>query len=160
MSGLFFTGVSVVGQIMAGIGAQREAELNVFNMETSKKLDQVEAMQVAAARKEEFDFATSANIAALAATGRDIGDSYAIPGKGKESVDAFLSKQKDVAFDDLTKIQKQSYLNDLRAEMEKGAERRRGKNARTSSLFRAMGTLGEGLSSAKDVKGGGKSLWL
>ena len=69
---LIAAGIGAAGQIAAGVGAQREAELTAFNIGTEKKLNRVQAQQQALARQEEYDLATSANVAAFAAMGRDI----------------------------------------------------------------------------------------
>ena len=66
--------VSAVGQIAAGRAQQQASQLNAFNIKTDKQLNEVQAMQQARARKEEYDLATSANIAAFSAAGRDVGD--------------------------------------------------------------------------------------
>ena len=48
---MFFTAISAFGQVAAGLGAQKEAELNAFNIKTEKKLNQVQAAQQARARR-------------------------------------------------------------------------------------------------------------
>ena len=132
---LVSSGVSAVGQISAGMAAQQEAQLNAFQMQTQKKENQVTAMQQARARREEYDLATSANIAAFAAQGRDIG--------ADRSVEAFLRRQEEVVGQDIGRIARQTRAEDLRADMMAMAERRRGRNALYSSLFSAVGTMAE-----------------
>jgi len=132
---LVMSAISAVGQVAAGIGAQQEAQLNAFQMQTQKKENQVTAMQQARARREEYDLATSANIAAFAAQGRDIG--------ADRSVEAFLKRQEEIAGQDLGRIARQTRAEDLRADMMAMAERRRGRNALYSSLFSAVGTMAE-----------------
>ena len=127
--------VSAGGTILGGIGAQREAQLNAFQMETQKKENQVTAMQQARARREEYDLATSANLAAFAAQGRDIG--------ADRSVEAFLRRQEEIAGQDLGRIARQTRAENLRADMMAMAEKRRGRNALYSSLFSAVGTMAE-----------------
>ena len=132
---LVSSGVSAVGQISAGMAAQQEAQLNAFQMQTQKKENQVTAMQQARARREEYDLATSANIAAFAAQGRDIG--------ADRSVEAFLRRQEEVVGQDIGRIARQTRAEDLRADMMAMAEKRRGRNALYSSLFSAVGTMAE-----------------
>ena len=132
---LVMSAISAVGQVAAGMGAQQEAQLNAFQMETQKKQNQVTAMQQARARREEYDLATSANLAAFAAQGRDIG--------ADRSVEAFLRKQEEIAGQDLGRIARQTRAEDLRADMMAMAEKRRGRNALYSSLFSAVGTMAE-----------------
>ncbi len=132
---LAMSAISAVGQVAAGMGAQQEAKLNAFQMETQKKENQVTAMQQARARREEYDLATSANLAAFAAQGRDIG--------ADRSVEAFLRRQEEVVGQDLGRIARQTRAEDLRADMMAMAEKRRGRNALYSSLFSAVGTMAE-----------------
>lgn len=132
---LAMSAISAVGQVAAGMGAQQEAQLNAFQMETQKKENQVTAMQQARARREEYDLATSANIAAFAAQGRDIG--------ADRSVEAFLRRQEEVVGQDLGRIARQTRAEDLRVDMMAMAEKRRGRNALYSSLFSAVGTMAE-----------------
>ena len=71
--GLIFSAISAAGQLAAGQAEKEEADLNAFNIKTDKKLNSVEADQVALSIKRDFDTAMEANIAALSATGRDVG---------------------------------------------------------------------------------------
>lgn len=136
--GLIFSAISAVGQLQAGRAAEEEAKLNEFRItEVDKKLNKVEADQAAFARKQEFDSAMSSNIATLAASGRDIGSSM--------SIKAFLEREQEIAFQDIGRMQNQTHWDGLRSDMESLAERRRGKNERTASLFRATATLGKGI---------------
>jgi len=140
----FFTVLSAGGQLLSGIGAKQEAELEAFNVETEKRQNQVTAMQQARARMEEYDLATSSNIAAFSAAGRDI--------TTDRSVEAFLEKQKEVAAQDIGRIARQTSVEDLRADMMAMAAKRRGRNALYASLFNAAGTVGEGLYRAEQVR--------
>jgi len=132
---LAMSAISAAGQFAAGMGAQQEAQLNAFQMQTQKKENQVTAMQQARARREEYDLATSANLAAFAAQGRDIG--------ADRSVEAFLRRQEEIAGQDIGRIARQTRAEDLRADMMAMAEKRRGRNALYSSLFSAVGTMAE-----------------
>ena len=136
--------ISAVGQVAAGMGAQQEAQLNAFQMETQKKQNKAAALQQARARREEYDLATSANIAAFAASGRDIG--------ADRSVEAFLERQKQIIGQDVGRIDQQAQLENSRLSLAAMTERRRGRNALYSSLFSAVGTVGEGYYKYKTVK--------
>lgn len=129
------SGIQAGAGILGGIGQQKEAQLNAFQMETQKKENQIAAMQQARARREEYDLATSANIAAFAAQGRDIG--------ADRSVEAFLKRQEEVVGQDLGRVARQTRAEDLRADMMAMSEKRRGRNALYSSLFSAVGTMAE-----------------
>lgn len=141
---MFFTAISAFGQVAAGIGAQKEAELNAFNVQTEKKLNQVQAAQQARARRDEYDLATAANIATFYAMGRDVG--------ADRSVEAFLERQKQIVGEDIGRIAQQTRAEDLAADMRSLAEKRRGRNALYSSLFNAAGTIGEGLQQASRTR--------
>lgn len=141
---MFFTAISAFGQVAAGIGAKKEAELNAFNVQTEKKLNQVQAAQQARARREEYDLATAANIATFAAMGRDIG--------ADRSVEAFLQRQQEIVGDDIGRIAQQTRAENLAADMRSLAEKRRGRNAMYTSLFNAAGTIGEGLQQASRTR--------
>ena len=142
--GLIFSAISAVGQLAAGQAEKEEADLNAFNIKTDKKLNSVEADQVALSIKRDFDTAMEANIAALSATGRDVGSSMTIK--------AFLEKQKEIAYEDISRTQNQKHWANIKADMASLAEGRRGRNAKTASLFRASGTLYEGYQNYKDTQ--------
>tara|TARA_R110002153_G_scaffold73068_3_gene190734 strand:+ start:178 stop:633 length:456 start_codon:yes stop_codon:yes gene_type:complete len=139
-------GVSAFAQAEAGRIEEEESKLNVFNIATEKKMNKAQAEQVAMARKQEFDFATDANWAALSATGRDVG--------GSMSVKAFMQRQKETAFEDISRGQTQSYIDSNRYDLEALVEGRRGKNAKKASLFNAFGTLAGGVSSYGRTRSG------
>tara|TARA_R100000951_G_C2598877_1_gene167534 strand:- start:460 stop:918 length:459 start_codon:yes stop_codon:yes gene_type:complete len=140
---LIFSIISAKAQIDAGEAEKQEADLNAFNIKTDKKLNAVEADQVALSIKRDFDTAMEANIAALSATGRDIGSSMTIK--------AFLQKQKETAYEDISRTQNQKHWANIKADMASLAEGRRGRNAKTASLFRAAGTLYEGYENFKST---------
>ena len=141
---LVMSAISAVGQFAAGMGAQQEAQLNAFQMETQKKQNKAAALQQARARREEYDLATSANIAAFAASGRDI--------NADRSVEAFLERQKQIIGQDVGRIDQQAQLENSRLTLAAMTERRRGRNALYSSLFSAVGTVGEGYYKYKTVE--------
>jgi len=140
---LIATAIKAGGTILGGIGGKQEADLTAFNVETEKRQNQVAAMQQARARRDEYDLATSSNIAAFSAAGRDI--------TTDRSVQAFLEKQKEVAAQDIGRIATQTNVEDLRSDMMAMAARRQGRNALYASLFNAAGTVGEGLYRAEQV---------
>lgn len=125
----------VAGPIIGGIAAKNEAKLNAFNIETDQKQNKASALQMAQARRAEYDAATSANIAAFSAAGRDIGSD--------RSVKAFLDKQKEIMGEDIGRIQTQTRAEDLAAIQRAFAVRREGKQALVASLFEAAGNAAE-----------------
>lgn len=130
--------ISSVGSIVGGISAKNEAKLTAFNIETDKKFNQAQAAQMASARKEEYDMATSSNIAAFSAAGRDIGSD--------RSVKAFLQKQQEIMGQDIGRIQTQTRIEDIKATQQAAAVRREGQQALIGSLFDAASQGAKGYS--------------
>lgn len=148
--------LSVFGQISAGVAQREASKLNAFQIKTDQALNKTQAMQMSRARKEEYDLATSANIAAFAAAGRDVGSD--------RSVQAFLDRQKEIIAQDTGRIDQQIQFQNMKSKSAAMAERRRGDNALTASLFSAVGTASQGIYQYQTVKapaapsggGGGK----
>lgn len=138
-------GLSAVGQIAAGRAQQQASQLNAFNIKTDKKLNKVQALQQARARQEEYDLATSANIAAFAAAGRDVTADVGFAQQQDKSVQAFLQRQEELVGEDIGRIARQESIQGMKSEMAAMAEKRRGRNAYVSSLFSAVGTIGQGI---------------
>lgn len=136
-AGLFFSFISAGATLAAGAAEEEETKLTAFNQGTDKVLNKVATMQAMKARREEYDLATSSNVAQFAAMGRDVSTD--------KSVKAFLDKQQEVVGEDLKTAQNQMRLESLRSDMAAQTELRRGRNAKRASLFRAIGTVGEGL---------------
>ena len=141
---LGLSAVSAAGTIYGGVAGEKSSELNAYQMETDKKFNQAQAMQAAQARREEYDLATASNIASFAAAGRDIAQD--------RSVEAFLKRQEEILGKDLSRIQNQTNWEDVKSDMAAMAERRRGRNALTASLFQAAGTVGQGIYNYQIVK--------
>lgn len=138
------TAISVFGQLSAGRAAQQASELNAFGIETETELGKAQAKQMANARKEEYDSATSSNLALFAAAGRDIG--------ADRSVKAFLDKQKEIVGTDIGRMQTQAQMEALQGRQRAAAERTSGKAARTASLFAAAETATSGLYKYQSAK--------
>jgi hypothetical protein len=134
---LIAAGIGAVGQIAAGQAQKQASELNAFQIETDKEMNKVQALQASRARREEYDLATSTNVAAFSAAGRDVGTD--------RSVEAFLERQKEVIAQDVGRIDQQTQFENMKASMAAMAERRRGRNALTAAMFSAVGTASEGI---------------
>lgn len=134
---LAFAAISAGGQLMAGKASRDAARLTAYNIETEKIANQALATQQANARREEYDLATSSNLAQFAAQGRDIGSD--------RSVQAFLERQKEIVGKDIGRIGTQVQMENLKLGSEAAQERLRGSTAYTSSVFSAIGTIGEGI---------------
>ena len=133
-----------VGAVVGGIGAKKEAELTAYRMKTDMILGEVRTSQMARQRLDQDRQATSANIAAFSAAGRDIGSD--------RSVKAFLDKQREVAMTDVGRIGTQAELERLQSQQAMATERRRGRTALATSLISAASSMGEGLYRAQDIK--------
>lgn len=144
--------LGAVGQISAGRAQQQASQLNAFQMETEKKLNKTQALQMSRARREEYNLATSANIAAFAASGRDVTADVGFAQQQDKSVQAFLQRQKDIIDQDTSRIDQQVQFENMKTSMAAMAERRRGRNALTASLFSAIGTVGQGIYQYETVR--------
>ena len=135
--------ISALGSILGGIGRQQEAQLNAFNMDTEKVLNDAQAIEVVNARRREYDLATESNIA----TFYKGGDASA-----SRSVEAFLKASKEIFADDASSVANQTFRENLKLEMAKQTEKRRGRNALIASFFDAASTAAEGYVGYKRVK--------
>jgi len=127
--------VSALGQLQAGRAQRLASELTAFRTETEGELNKAMASQRANARREEYNQATAANIAAFSIN-RDIGSD--------RSVEAFLNRQKEIVAQDLGRLDTQAAFESAKYKAAAAAEIRRGKNVQRASLFSAIGTLGSG----------------
>lgn len=134
---LIAAGIGAVGQIAAGAAQKKAAELNAFQIKTDKVTNKAQALQMSRARRDEYDLATSTNIAAFSAAGRDVGED--------RSVQVFLERQKELVGQDIGRIARQESMEGMKAELAAMAEKRRGRNAYTASLFNAAGTMAQGI---------------
>ena len=131
------TAVTAYGQVKAGQAAKKEADTAAFDTEIERTQNEASAKQQANARRDEYDMATQANIAMFSAAGRDIGSD--------RSIEAFLEKQKEVAAEDLSRMSNQATAQSSAYGRRASSQRTAGKNARTSSLINAAGTVATGL---------------
>ena len=139
---LIGTGIQAAGTVMGGIGAKKTADLNAFNMETEKVLNKTRAMEIAQARRDEYDMATASNIA-VQTKFNDI---------TSRSVQAFLEKQRETMGKDQRAIANNTFREGLKITQQAAAERRRGREALASSLLNAATTVTEGYVGSKRVK--------
>ena len=135
--------VSVIGTVLGGVGAMQQSQLESFNIETEDIQNKTLAKQQAQARRNEYEFATSQNLAMFNAAGRDLG--------ADRSVEAFLEAQKTTMADDLKVIQNQSQMQTLKSRQLAAASRKQGQNALVSSLFQATGQASQGYYNYKTI---------
>ena len=138
--GLIFSAISAVGQLQAGQAAYEESLLTAFRTrEVDKKLQKVEAQNAANARIQEASMLESSNIAALSATGRDLSGL---------TVKRILERDREVLGDDIKSIARRSLFMQLQSESVAMAEIRSGRNKRTASTIKALGTVVSGIENA------------
>lgn len=137
-----FTIISVLSSVAGGIGQMQAGELNAYNVESQDMMQKAEAKQRAIARIEEWQAATSTNIAQFSMT-RDI--------SSDRSVQAFLEKQKETVGKDISRLGRQSQMQSMQAKGQAAAERRAGRDAFIGSLFSAAGTYQKGLMVQQDL---------
>jgi hypothetical protein len=140
------TALSSVGTIMGGKAAEKEAQLNAFGIETEAVLGKAQALQQSQARMRDYELATSANIAAFAASGRDVG--------ADRSVAAFLDAQKETLGEDIKRGNNQMRIDQLGSRQSAAAERTRGKNVKSASLIQGVSTATSGLGDYSSAKQG------
>ncbi len=129
--------MNAAGSIIGGISAKKTGELNAYNIETEKKLSDVQAKERGRLRVEEYRNNLSANIATFAAAGRDVGDDA--------SVRAFFKKQKQIAAQDISAIESDKFLRSVKYQSQASAERSEGRAKFVSSLFSAGSSIAGGI---------------
>lgn len=139
-------GISAVGSIFGGVARQEESKLTEFNIDTEKTFNEARAIETVNARRREYDLATESNIA----TFYKGGDATA-----SRSVEAFLKASKGTFAEDASSVANQTFRENLKLELARLTERRRGQNALISSFFDAASTAAEGYVGYKRVKAEG-----
>ena len=141
---LLAAAASATSKMLGGIGANEDARLNAFNTLTDKKLSKVQAMQQAQARRQEYDFATSTNIAALAAlSGRSLDD---------KSVQAFLKRSEDQFGKSVKRAQRQITFSGRQSDISAANIRRQGRNTMLSSTVSAATDVAKAYASSETIR--------
>ena len=131
-------------QLEEGKRAKNVANLNSYKLGTEKKMSEVESQQRHNDRLEQYKSNLSSNIAAFAATGRDLGD-FRTPGRGTNSVSAFLNRQRDVATNDLARSDIMGRAESLKYNQQMFAVRAEGQASLVASRYRAFTSVASGL---------------
>ena len=134
--------VSAGGEILGGIGASKDAKLNAFNTETEKKLSKVQAMQQAQARRDEYEFATSANKALL----------MGLLQRDDPSVAAFLKREKETIGKDLGRVETQIDISGRQADIAAENIRQRGRTTLLASTISAASGFGQAYAQGKSIQ--------
>lgn len=139
--------VGFMGQMAAGQAAADAREAEAFDIETEKVRSQAEAIQRHNDRLEQYRLNTKANIAAFAATGRDIGGT---------TVRAFMERQKEVAAEDTKRSDIMGMFEAMKLQQAARTSRAEGRAEKQSATIRAYtGLIDSGISAAKTMKYGG-----
>lgn len=139
MLGNIAKGVFTIGQ---GIAAQRQAELDAFNVGTERVLAKASALMDTRVRDEALREALSANMNFFGGVlNREI----------TADLEASMQKDKDISGEDLDNITFMNRMNDLKLGQEAAAIRQKGKNTLLASVFDAAYTVGMGYADYKDV---------
>ena len=141
---LIMAGISAGASILGGIGAKKSADLNAFNIETERKLSEVEAVQNNNDRMDLYRSNLSANIASFAAQGRDVG--------ADRSVSAFLDKQREIAVSDTGRSDFMAMMKGMQLTAQAAATRREGRSAMISGFVEGLTTGVKGYSQYMDAK--------
>jgi hypothetical protein len=133
--------LSFYGQMQAGQAAYDARQAEAFNIETEKVRSQAQAVQRHNDRLEQYRLNTKANIAALAATGRDIGPT---------KVSAFMERQKEIAAQDTKRSDIMGMFESMKLQQAARTSRVEGIAEKQSATIRAYTTLiDSGIKAAK-----------
>lgn len=142
-------GLKFMGAMQAGQAEQDAREAEAFNLETERVRSQAEALQRHNDRLEQYRLNTKANIAAFAATGRDIGGT---------TVRAFMERQKEVAAQDTKRSDIMGMFEAMKLQQAARTARAEGRAAKQSATIRAYtGLIDSGIKIAESMppSGGG-----
>ena len=114
----------------AGADARKAAELNAFNIETDKKRSKIEAMQRHNDRLEQYRNNTATNIATFGAN----------LNRADASVDAFLKRQKQVAFEDIRRSDLMGMFEQAKLQQQATATRIEGRAKQQAANIQAFTT--------------------
>lgn len=136
------TAISVSSSIKQGKDAKDQANREADQMERDRRLTAVESKQRNNDRMTEYQDARSTNDAFFAFLGRDATD---------QSVKAFLAKQQEVAFEDVSRSGLQSRMEQAKLASQARDRRIAGKNAQTASYYEAASSISGGLYKYKTI---------
>ena len=136
------TAISVSSSIKQGKDAKDQANREADQMERDRRLTAVESKQRNNDRMIEYQDARSTNDAFFAFLGRDATD---------QSVKAFLAKQQEVAFEDVSRSGLQSRMEQTKLASQARDRRIAGKNAQTASYYEAASSIAGGLYKYKTI---------
>lgn len=140
---LIFSIIGAMGEMQAGAAAKKSADLDAFNIETDKVRSEIETRQRHAARREAYDRNTSANIAAVYASGRDV---------SSRSVEAFLGAQKETLGKDIRTSDLMGMFEAMKLRQQATTVRVEGRARQQAATISAFTTIGKGIADYGDYK--------
>tara|TARA_R100001460_G_scaffold10461_1_gene24772 strand:- start:7287 stop:7730 length:444 start_codon:yes stop_codon:yes gene_type:complete len=142
----FLAGASVISaysQMQAGRAAQAAANAEALQFEQERRQNEIITAQRHVDRLAQYDAARANNAAWFAFSGRDISD---------RSVKAFMDKQREVAYTDVSRSDTQGYAESAQLAMQAQLARTRGVMARRTANIQALSTLASGLYQYETVR--------
>lgn len=128
--GLFSGLVQASAMASAGADARKAAELDAFNIETDKKRSKIEAMQRHNDRLEQYRNNTATNISTFGAN----------LNRADASVETFLNRQKEIAFEDVRRSDLMGMFEQAKLQQQATATRIEGRARQQAANIRAFTT--------------------
>jgi len=141
---LLGTGISAFAAIQQGNAARADAQRQAAMYEQERRINELETVQRHNDRLNQYDAALSTNTAWFAFLGRDASD---------RSVRAFLDKQKEVAYTDVTRSDLQGFMEGQKLRTQADLAISRGRAAQRASQLSALSTIASGLFRYQQIKG-------
>ena len=133
---------SAIFGIFQGIGAQKQAELDAFNIGTEKQMARASAMQSTRFRDDQLREALAASENFLrTVAGREI----------TPDIEAFERKEREKSGEDIANIELMDFLNQLKLGSQQAQVKREGRETLLASVVRAAGTAADAYGTYKDV---------
>lgn len=138
------TVVSVYSTIQQGNAARADAQRQASLYQAERKTNELQVLQRNNDRLARYDAALATNTAWFAFAGRDASD---------RSVQAFLDKQRQVAYTDVSRSTTQGFMEDEKLRFQRDLTLTRGRTAQQTSLVSAASTITSGLFQYQQIKG-------
>lgn len=129
-------GFSAYSSMQAGKAAAAQGRAQQAMYEQERKQNEIEAMQRHNDRLAAYDSARASNLAWFAFSGRDPSD---------RSVQAFLNKQREVAYTDVARSDAQGFAEGAQLAMQGRMAALKGRNQQRASTIKALSTIASGL---------------
>ena len=141
---LVSSGISAFAAIQQGNAARADAQRQAALYKQEQRVNELETLQRHNDRLNSYDAAVSTNNAWFASLGRDASD---------RSVRAFLDKQRDVAYTDVTRSDLQGAMEGRKLQLQADLSLARGRAAQRASQLSALSSLTSGLFQYQQIKG-------